>query len=296
MPLASMTGFSRVSGALENARWTWELRSVNAKGLDLRLRVPQGFDDVEQAARAAVQARLKRGSVQATLTLERQSAGAEVRVNEAALAAVLAAAEAIRARVPGAGAPSVDALISQRGVIDYVEPDEAGETRAALGAAMAADFSAAVDELAAARAVEGAALEEILAERLSTISELTAAADACPARSPEAVRARLAEQVATLLGTNAGLDPDRLHQEAALLATRADVREEIDRLNAHVDAARGLIAEGGAVGRRLDFLSQEFGRESNTLCAKSNHRSLTAIGLELKAVVEQFREQVQNVE
>ena len=161
---------------------------------------------------------------------------------------------------------------------------------------MIADFAGALEDLVVARGREGAALEQVLEERLATIADLTARADACPARAPEAVRKRLAEQVEALVGTGHALDPDRLHQEAALLATRADVREEIDRLAAHVEAARALIAEGGAVGRRLDFLAQEFGRESNTLCAKSNDRSLTAIGLEMKAVVEQFREQVQNVE
>ncbi|MFC3693311.1 YicC/YloC family endoribonuclease [Chenggangzhangella methanolivorans] len=296
MPLASMTGFARASGALGRARWVWELRSVNAKGLDVRLRVPPHCDEVEQAARAAAQARLKRGSVQATLTLERPQSETEVRVNEAALAAVLAAAEAIAARVPGAGSPSVDAILAQRGVVEFVEAEETADERAAVAGAVIADFSGALEDLAAARAREGAALEAVLAERLAAIEDLTARADACPARTPEAVRKRLAEQVEALVGTGVGLDPDRLHQEAALLATRADVREEIDRLAAHVEAARALIAEGGAVGRRLDFLAQEFGRESNTLCAKSNDRGLTAIGLELKAVVEQFREQVQNVE
>ncbi len=296
MPLASMTGFSRVSGDLGPARWTWEVRSVNAKGLDIRLRLPPGFDEVEQAARSIAQARLKRGSVQATLTLERPSAGSEIRINEGALAAVLSAAAAISERVPGAAAPTIDGLLAQRGVVEFVEPEETSDDRAALAEAVAADFSNAVSELERARAGEGAALEAILLERVARIEELTKAADACPARQPEAVRKRLAEQVAALVGTGVALDPDRLHQEAALLASRADVREEIDRLFAHVEAARTLIAEGVAVGRRLDFLAQEFGRESNTLCAKSNDRALTAIGLDLKAVVEQFREQVQNVE
>lgn len=296
MPLASMTGFSRVSGDLGLARWTWEVRSVNAKGLDIRLRLPPGLDEVEQAARSIAQARLKRGSVQATLTMERPSSGAEIRINEGALAAILSAAAAISERVPGASAPTIDGLLAQRGVVEFVEPEETAEERASLVEAISADFANATSELERARAGEGAALETILLERLSRMEELTKAADACPARQPEAVRKRLAEQVAALVGTGVALDPDRLHQEAALLAARADVREEIDRLFAHVEAARALIREGGAIGRRLDFLAQEFGRESNTLCAKSNDRSLTAVGLELKAVVEQFREQVQNVE
>lgn len=296
MPIASMTGFARASGALGRARWVWELRSVNAKGLDVRMRVPPQCEAIEQAARSAAQARLKRGSVQATLTLERPASEALVRINETALQAVLAAAAAIADRVPGAGAPSVDAILAQRGVVEFVEPEETADERGALIEAVVADFGLALDQLAAAREAEGAALDTVLAERLDAIARLTARADACPARSPEAVKERLSEQVAALLGTGIALDPDRLHQEAALIATKADVREELDRLSAHVEAARTLIAEGGPVGRRLDFLAQEFGRESNTLCAKSNDRALTSIGLELKAVVEQFREQVQNVE
>lgn len=296
MPLASMTGFARVAGAQGRSAWAWELRSVNAKGLDLRIRVPQGWDAVELAARTIAQQGLKRGAVQATLTLARPEETPEARVNEAALNAVLSAAAAISARLPQAGAPSMDALIATRGVIEFVEPEETAEEREAAAEAMGRDFAAAVEALQRARAQEGAALETVLGDRLSSIEALTARADACPGRSPEAVRKRLAEQVAALLGTGVALDPDRLHQEAALIATRADIREELDRLVAHVEAARVLIAEGGAIGRRLDFLAQEFGRESNTLCAKSNDRALTAIGLELKAVVEQFREQVQNVE
>lgn len=296
MPLASMTGFARVSGGVGDVRWSWEIRSVNAKGLDLRLRTPQGFDGVEPAARAAAAARLHRGTIHATLTVDRATRGAEVRINTDALDAVVAAAKAIAARVPDASPASIDGLLAQRGVVEMVEAQETPEQRAALEAAALADFGRALDELHAMRAREGAALEGLLGQRLAAIAELTAAADAAPARKVEAVRARLAEQVAALVDASPALDPDRLHQEAVLLATRADIREELDRLAAHVDAARQLIGEGGPVGRRLDFLSQEFSRESNTLCAKSNDRSLTAIGLELKAVVEQFREQVQNVE
>lgn len=296
MPLASMTGFARVAGTLGAARWAWELRTVNAKGLDLRFRTPAGCEAIEQAARAQCAGRLKRGSVQATLTVDRVAGATEVRINEAALASVLAAAAAIAERVPLAAPPTVDAILSQRGVVEFVEPEESAANRAAFEAAAIADFDDALGRLIAAREGEGAALAAILEQRLAGIAALTEAADACPARSPEAVRKKLAEQVAALVGTGVALDPDRLHQEAAILATRADVREELDRLVAHVDAARALVAEGGAVGRRLDFLSQEFGRESNTLCAKSNDRALTAIGLDLKALVEQFREQVQNVE
>lgn len=296
MPLASMTGFARVAGGVDDVRWSWEIRSVNAKGFDLRLRTPPGLDGLEPAARTAAAARLHRGTVHATLTVDRTARGAEVRINEDALAAVVAAASAIAARVPDAAPASIDGLLAQRGVVELVESQETPEQRAALEAAALADFGRAIEELHDMRGREGAALQALLEQRLTSIAELTAAADACPARKAEAVRARLAEQVAALVGASPALDPDRLHQEAVLMATRADIREELDRLVAHVAAARQLIGEGGPIGRRLDFLSQEFSREANTLCAKANDRSLTAIGLDLKAVIEQFREQVQNVE
>ena len=296
MPLASMTGFARLAGSRGDLRWAWEIRSVNAKGLDLRLRTPPGFDAIEPAARQTAGARLHRGTVHATLAVDRPPRAGVARVNEAALEAVVAAARAIAERLPDAAPVSIDGLLAQRGVVELVEPEESADERAALEADVLADFAVALDALVAARAGEGAALEALLTERLAGIETLTARADACPARQPEAVAKKLADQVRALVGTGVALDPDRLHQEAALIATRADVREEIDRLVAHVAAARQLIGEGVAVGRRLDFLAQEFSRESNTLSAKSNDRSLTAIGLELKAVVEQFREQVQNVE
>jgi uncharacterized protein (TIGR00255 family) len=296
MPLTSMTGFSRTAGGSAQARWVWELRSVNAKGLDLRIRTPPGCEAIEQGARAEAAKILKRGTVQAALALDHPARAPSVRINEAALAAVLAAAAAIAERAPGITPASVDGLLAQRGVVEMVEAEEEASERAALEAAVLADFRAAVEALAASRAGEGAALQAILEERLATIAELVARADACPSRTSEAVRRKLEEQVAALVGMGVALDPDRLHQEAVLLAARADIREELDRLEAHVAAARALIAEGGAVGRRLDFLAQEFSREANTLCAKANARSLTAIGLELKAVVEPFREQVQNVE
>lgn len=296
MALASMTGFARVTGGAGDVRWTWEIRSVNAKGLDLRLRTPLGFDGLEPAARAVAAGTLHRGTIHATLTLDRAARSADVRINEEALAAVLAAARVIATRVPDAAPPSIDGLLAQRGVAEFVEREETPEERAAIEAAAVDDFRRAVDELAEMRRREGAALARVLEERLASIASLAAAADACPARKPEAIQQKLAEQVAALVGASPALDPDRLHQEAALLAARADVREELDRLAAHVEAARRLMTEGGPVGRKLDFLAQEFSREANTLGAKSNDRSLTAIGLDLKAVVEQFREQVQNVE
>jgi uncharacterized protein (TIGR00255 family) len=192
--------------------------------------------------------------------------------------------------------PTLDGILAIRGVIDVADEADDAEGRASLAKRMLADFEAALAALASDRQREGRAIGAILTARLDEMARLTRAAEASPARTPEAIRMRLAEQVAALIDTGGALDPDRLHQEAVLLATRADIREELDRLTAHDAAARALIAEDGPVGRRLDFLAQEFNREVNTLCAKSNDRGLTAIGLDLKALVDQFREQVQNLE
>ncbi len=295
MPLCSMTGFARVDGAGEGYRWTWEVRSVNGKGLDIRLRVPAGFDHVEPAARERIAARLARGNVQAGLAAQHEVGATSVRINEAVLAEVIVAMQQVSQQV-AAAPPTLDGILAIRGVVETVEsePDEAA--RVALAGRMIADLERAVDALVAMRAREGAAISAVLATRLDEIESLTRAAEASPARSPEAIRKRLAEQVAALLDAAPTLDPDRLHQEAVLLATKADIREEIDRLYAHIAAARELLASDAAVGRRLDFLAQEFNREVNTLCSKSNDRALTGLGLEMKAVVDQLREQVQNVE
>jgi len=295
MTLASMTGFARADGAAAGRRWAWELKTVNARGLDLRLRLPPGFDELDAEARRRIGARLTRGTCFANLTATRDGVAPAIRVNPDALDALAAALDVIAARIP-AGPPSLDGLLAVKGVVDVAEAEDDEDARAAQVAAMTASLDEALDSLVAARRAEGAALGAVLGDRLERIAALTAAADAHPARQAEAIRRRLAEQLRALLEAAPALDPDRLHQEAVLLAAKADIREELDRLHMHVAAARALLAEGGAVGRRLDFLAQEFGRESNTLCAKSNDAGLTAIGLELKAVVEQFREQVQNLE
>lgn len=294
MTLSSMTGFARAAGAAPPWRWTWELKSVNSKGLDLRLRLPPGFDAIEVECRARLSKKLARGAVYATLNAQRDNAAVEIRVNEQALTTLIAAVE--RLDLPSGLRPaSVDGLLAVRGVVEPVESGDDEATTAALHAAALAGLDEALAHLSAMRAGEGAALEQVLAARLSRIAELTRAADDCPARRPEAVRARLEQSVAALGGAP-GLDPNRLHQEALLLAARADVREELDRLAAHVAAARDLMVKPGAVGRRLDFLAQELAREANTLCAKSNDASLTALGMELRVEIEQFREQIQNIE
>lgn len=295
MSLNSMTGFSRLDGSTCGQRWAWELRSVNGKGLDVRLRLPPGLDRLEIPARGRIAERLARGNVQASLTLTREAGATTLRINEEVLAAVLAAMNGIAAKID-ATAPTLDGILAIKGVLETTEVEDDEATRAALDAALTAALDRAVDGLVAARAGEGAAVARVLSGHIDEIERLTAAAEACPARKPEAIRARLAEQVAALMDQVPALDPQRLHQEAVLIATRADIREELDRLAAHVAEARRLIAGGGAVGRRLDFLAQEFNREVNTLCSKANDRELTAIGLDLKAVVDQLREQIQNIE
>ena len=295
MALSSMTGFARSHGVSGSYAWAWELKSVNAKGLDVRLRLPPGWDAVELPVRSRAAERLARGSVYGTLTVGRQGVAPIVRVNEPVLNAVLATLKTLSGKVD-AQPPRLDGILTLKGVIEVVDEDEREEERLAAEQAVVAGFDQAVAELAAMRRREGVALGQVLTQRLTEIAALTARAEAAPGRRPEAIRARIAEQVATLLEASARFDPDRLHQEAILIASKADIREELDRLASHVAQAERLIADGGAVGRRLDFLSQELNREANTLCSKSNDVALTNIGLELKSVVEQFREQVQNLE
>lgn len=295
MTLYSMTGFSRLDGSAQGQRWTWELRSVNGKGLDVRLRLPPGLDRLEIAARYRLGKRMARGNVQASLNVAREGSVTRLRVNEEVLSAVLDAMSQVASRIDAA-VPTLDGILSFKGVLEVSEVEDDEATRAAFDAAVLAGLDVAVAGLLEARAREGAAIGAVLLGHVDEIERLTLAAEANPARRPEAIRARLAEQVEALLGAVPALDPQRLAQEAVLIATRADIREELDRLKTHVVEARRLLTGGGAVGRRLDFLAQEFNRETNTLCSKSNDRDLTGIGLDLKAVVDQLREQIQNIE
>jgi len=295
MALSSMTGFARGQGASGGYVWAWEIRSVNAKGLDLRLRLPSGWDAVEPVARAKGAEALSRGTVYGTLTVERQGKSPVVRVNEDVLAAVLGTLKALAGRVD-AERPRLDGILAVKGVIEVVDAEEAEDERRAVEAAVTTGFVDVLASLVEDRRREGDALGRILSARLDEIAALTGRAEASAARRPDAAKRRIAEQVAVLLEASDRFDPDRLHQEAVLIAAKADVREELDRLVAHVEQAQAMLRKGGAVGRRLDFLSQELNRESNTLCSKANDLELTNIGLELKGVVEQFREQVQNLE
>lgn len=295
MALSSMTGFARGHGVSGPYAWSWELKSVNAKGLDVRFRLPPGWDAIEVPARARASEQLSRGTVYANLTVERKGIAPTVKINEPVLAAVLETLAKLSGRIDAAP-PTLDGVLSLKGVIEIGETDVSEDDRRVAEAAIVTGFGQALDGLIAMRREEGATLGRLLSSRLEEIAALTARAEAAPGRKPEAVKARLAEQVTTLLSASERFDADRLHQEAVLIAAKADIREELDRLVSHVAQARKLIAGGGPIGRRLDFLAQELHRESNTLTAKSNDIELTKTGLELKGIVEQFREQVQNLE
>ena len=290
-----MTGFARSQGANALAEWTWEVKSVNGKSLDVRFRLPGGCEALEPAGRAALSARFKRGNFQVGLSL-RHRADPEIHLNREALDGVLQLVTKLRSEGIAADPPRLDGLLQVRGVVEAQEREYSEEEQAALETALLADLEAALDELAAARTGEGAKLTALAESHLNEIERLQAAAAELAATQPEALRERLRQQVAELLDNAASLDEDRLYQEAALRATKADVREELDRLTAHVEAARGLLASGEAVGRKLDFLCQEFNREANTLCSKAQDVALTRIGLDLKSTIDQLREQVQNLE
>jgi uncharacterized protein (TIGR00255 family) len=295
MALSSMTGFARGHGVTGAYAWNWEIKSVNAKGLDLRLRLPPGWDAVEVPARKRASEELSRGTVHANLTVERKGVMSTVKVNEQVLAAVVSTLKGLSGKIEAAPA-TLDGILALKGVIEVTDEDEREDERRAAEAAIAKSFDKALSELSAMRREEGATLGKVLSARLAEIAALAARAEKAPGRKPEAIKARLAEQVATLLTASQRFDSDRLHQEAVMLAAKADIREELDRLASHVAQAQKLLADGGAVGRKLDFLAQELHRESNTLTAKANDVELTNIGLELKTVIEQFREQVQNLE
>ncbi|MBL9098717.1 MAG: YicC family protein [Alphaproteobacteria bacterium] len=295
MPLSSMTGFARAQGAQGSWRWHWEVRSVNARGLDVRVRVPEGFESLEQPARVLANDRFARGGITASLTLDADPARGAIRVNKDALLQVLAALKDLEGLVQAEPA-RLDGILALRGVIDTQPPLLSEAELAARDAAVLTTLAAAFDELTTARKEEGARLEAILRHHTDRMTDLVAQSEQLAATQPEQLRARLKAAVDDLLKLRTGVGEDRLAQEVALLLVKADVREEIDRLKSHLAQARGLFASTGAQGRRLDFLAQELNREANTLCSKSSDKELTRIGLDLKAVIDQLREQVQNVE
>jgi uncharacterized protein (TIGR00255 family) len=295
-PLASMTGFARAEGSTEAIAWVWEIRSVNGRGLDLRLRLPPGYDSLEPELRAAAGKALKRGNVSASLTVRREDQP-RLSPDPAALDQALALALALRERIPGSPPPRPEALLALPGVLRPLSAAEEAEGRREQGVqAILAGFAQALEQLTLARRAEGARLASVLASLLGEIAALRDRAASEAADQPAAQRARLMENLEALLREAPTLPEERIAQEVALLAARSDVREELDRLASHIEAAHALLAEGAGVGRRFDFLVQEFNREANTLCSKSASAALTATGLRLKAAIEQLREQVQNVE
>ncbi|MDE8345671.1 MAG: YicC family protein [Acidocella sp.] len=294
--LASMTGFSRSQGQSGATAWVWELRSVNGRGLDIKLRLPNGLDALETHLRDHAAQTLKRGNVSGTLTFKREAASG-LTADPVALERVKTLAIELADSIPGALPPRAEALLALPGVMRNLGPqDEPEEDQTALRTAITIGFEAAIADLAAARAFEGEKLGRIIQTVLAEITTLHGAATLEAAAQPALHAARLRAQLAELLTAAPALPEDRLAQEIALLATKSDVREELDRLAAHIQAATALLTEGAAIGRKLDFLMQEFNREANTLCSKSVSLPLTAIGLNLKAAIEQLREQVQNLE
>jgi uncharacterized protein (TIGR00255 family) len=295
MALSSMTGFARSHGASGPYAFEWELKSVNAKGFDLRVRLPPGWDELELFAKKRAGEVLSRGTVYANLNLRRSNPVSTVRINEEVLASIVKVAGVLAGKID-AVAPSIDGLLGIKGVIEVIEPESNEEEDNVAKAAAAAAFDQALLDLVAMRQREGVSLGQILSQRMDEVEHLARKAEAAPGRKAEAIKARLAEQVTALLEASDRFDPDRLNQEALLIAAKADIREELDRIASHISQAREMIAKGGPIGRRLDFLAQEFNREVNTCCSKSNDLELTNTGLAMKNVVEQFREQVQNLE
>jgi uncharacterized protein (TIGR00255 family) len=293
--LQSMTGFARSETTSGRSRFVWELRSVNGKGLDIRLRLPNGMERLEPDVRRLLSEKFSRGNLQVTLSATAAETAMEAVLNRDALAAVMTLKQDLAGVIDPAPL-RLDTLLSIRGLVDIREAEEGEEVLATRDAAVLAALKVALIALEAMRASEGAALKTVLKGHVARIADLTTTVENDPSRQPEEIVRRLETQLAPLLNGPAALDRDRLYAEAALIATRADLREEIDRLKAHVVAAGELLDGVGPVGRRLDFLAQEFNRESNTICSKSNASAVTAAGIELKVVIDQFREQVQNLE
>ena len=291
----SMTGFARATGDSTGYEWVWEIKSVNGKSFDARVRVPSIVDGMDIQARRQLAGRFKRGSLNASLTLVREGRDSNLAVNRDALAKLLSIAEEFKDQ-PGVQPATLNGLLTINGILEFGGNEISDDDRKNLTSDLMAGLDQAADALAEARSGEGAALTKVLAGFIDTIEALVGQARECEATQPQAIRDRLIAKIDELLAADNPMTPERLDQEAAQLAVKADIREELDRLDAHIESARELINSSEAVGRRLDFLAQEFNREANTLCSKSGDVTLTRTGLELKAVIDQFREQLQNVE
>ncbi len=294
MSLSSMTGFARIEGSYEGWTWAWEARSVNGRGLDIRMRLPGGFEALEAQVRAVAKSTLRRGNVQVSLQYERGEGGAERVVHEDIARQMVVALQPLV--IDGLARPaSVDGLLGVRGIVDVPRIGDTPEALSLIQEAMAEGIEPLFAALSAARNIEGDATEKVIASALDEIEALTRRARDCASAQPTAIKQKLQDQISILLDGQ-GFNADRLTQEAALLAIKADVREELDRLDAHITAGRALLAGEGPVGRKLEFLAQELNREANTLCAKSSDMHLTEIGLALKTTIDQVKEQAANVE
>ena len=295
MAVKSMTGFARDDGAVGRYNWYWEIRTVNGKGRDIRLRLPPGYDKLEAQARSLVAKNIIRGNCNLTLKVDRITGNQEIKINENGLKQVARAIRKAEMFVD-ASQPSIDGILALRGVLEVVEPEHSPSELEELETALLASLNIAMDKVVKARDDEGQHLYEAISSHIEQIETHLAVIENSKARSVEAIRARLHEQVQKLLDTDTGLSQERLHQEAVLLATKADLEEEVVRLKAHIISARELLIVEGSVGRKFDFLTQEFNREANTICSKSTAIDVTNAGLELKTVIDQMKEQVQNIE
>jgi len=294
--ISSMTGFARASGGNGTYSWNWEAKSVNGKGLDVRCRLPQGSEELEIEARKRTGKYFKRGNINLALTVQETDKKTQFQVNRILLDQLVETATEIQTKSGQIGPPSLDGLLSVRGVIETVEDEDDETAKAERNVKILEDLIVLLDGLKSGRAEEGERIGQVLNDQLIRIESLCGDAERLAEMQPETLKEKLRAQIAELLENIPALPEERLAQEAAVLMTKADVREELDRLKAHLDAARQLMGDGGVIGRKLDFLCQEFNREANTICSKAADVDLSRIGLDLKAVIEQFREQVQNIE
>ena len=295
MNLSSMTGFGRAQGQFENYNWIWEIKSVNGKGIDIRMRIPSGLDAIDQHIKSSLRKSISRGSVNVSLQLQKDSSEAQVNVNEQALEKLIVVAKAA-ANKYDLPMPSIDSLLSIRDIVEISEHDDDDKTIKDRDIALKSSFLEAIQSFIKSRQEEGAATYKMLIDILDEIERLLKEGEEIAAKQPHALKEKFEEKVSNLFSNNQGIDQDRMAQEVVILATKADVKEETDRLNAHIISARKLLNEEGPVGRKMEFLVQELNRETNTLCSKSSSITLTNIGLSLKTAIDQFREQVLNVE
>ena len=295
MALQSMTGFARQEGQDGSTSWVWEIRSVNGKGLDLRLRVPSGYEVLEAPAREILGKCFSRGNMQINLQVSEGASEFLPKVNEQAVTSLIEAAKELQA-VVGGELPGPAELMAMRGVVELIENQPDSKVITKRNSAILNGLEETAKSLQKTRQQEGMSLSKILSEQINGIKSKCELIESNEARSPEAIRLQLSQQVETLLENSGNFDTQRLHQEAALLAAKADLQEELDRLKVHLESAAELLSSKGPVGRKLDFLAQEFNRECNTICSKSNSAEVTSLGLDMKLIIDQFREQLQNME